>query len=28
VPFADRWTYAARTLGIDISRVSTHAGHA
>ena len=28
VPFPDRWTYAARTLGIDISRVSTHAGHA
>lgn len=28
VPFADRWSFAARTLGIDISRVSTHAGHA
>jgi putative transcriptional regulator len=28
VPFADRWAFAARTLGIDISRVSPHAGHA
>jgi len=28
VPFADRWTSAAGTLGIDISRVSPHAGHA
>ncbi|MDH4046820.1 MAG: YqgE/AlgH family protein [Gammaproteobacteria bacterium] len=28
VPFADRWVFAARTLGIDISRVSPHAGHA
>ena len=28
VPFADRWAFAARTLGVDISRVSPHAGHA
>jgi putative transcriptional regulator len=28
VPFPDRWAFAARTLGIDISRVSPHAGHA
>ena len=28
VPFADRWSSAAETLGIDISRVSPHAGHA
>jgi putative transcriptional regulator len=28
VPFADRWVFAARMLGIDISRVSPHAGHA
>ncbi|MGH8224261.1 MAG: YqgE/AlgH family protein [Woeseiaceae bacterium] len=28
VPFADRWAHAARILGIDISRVSPHAGHA
>jgi putative transcriptional regulator len=28
VPFTDRWAFAARTLGIDISRVSPHAGHA
>ena len=28
VPFADRWTSAADTLGIDINRVSPHAGHA
>ena len=28
VPIAERWAYAARILGIDISRVSPHAGHA
>ena len=28
VPFAERWAFAARILGIDISRVSPHAGHA
>ena len=28
VPFGDRWSYAARSLGIDISRISPHAGHA
>jgi putative transcriptional regulator len=28
VPIAERWSYAARILGIDISRVSPHAGHA
>ena len=27
-PFADRWDSAARTLGIDISAMSTDAGHA
>jgi putative transcriptional regulator len=27
-PFADRWTKAADSLGIDISRLSPHAGHA
>ena len=27
-PFADRWDSAARTLGIDISCISTDAGHA
>ena len=27
-PFADRWTKAAAPLGIDISRLSPHAGHA
>ena len=28
MPFADRWSSAAETVGIDISRVSPHAGHA
>ena len=28
IPFADRWTFAADSLGIDISRLSPHAGHA
>lgn len=28
VPFENRWTLAAETLGVDISRVSPHAGHA
>jgi putative transcriptional regulator len=28
IPFADRWTFAAHSLGIDISRLSPHAGHA
>ena len=27
-PFADRWTKAAETIGIDISKISTDAGHA
>jgi len=27
-PFADRWDSAARTLGVDIARMSTDAGHA
>jgi len=27
-PFADRWDSAARSLGIDISKMSTDAGHA
>jgi len=27
-PFAERWASAAETVGIDISRVSPHAGHA
>jgi len=27
-PFAERWDSAARTLGIDIARMSTDAGHA
>ena len=27
-PFADRWAKAADSLGIDISRLSPHAGHA
>lgn len=27
-PFADRWEMAARTLGIDIARMSADAGHA
>lgn len=28
VPFADRWSLAARTIGIDISQISPDAGHA
>ena len=28
VPFADRWTLAAQTIGIDISTLSPDAGHA
>lgn len=28
VPFADRWTFAAQTIGIDISQISPDAGHA
>jgi putative transcriptional regulator len=28
VPFADRWSVAARTIGIDISKISPDAGHA
>lgn len=28
VPFADRWTVAARSIGIDISKISADAGHA
>ena len=28
VPFAERWSVAANTLGIDISKISPHAGHA
>ncbi|MBT8079614.1 MAG: YqgE/AlgH family protein [Gammaproteobacteria bacterium] len=28
VPFENRWEYAASSLGIDISRLSPHAGHA
>ena len=28
VPFADRWTVAAQTIGIDISTLSPDAGHA
>ena len=28
VPFPDRWSVAAETIGIDISRISVHAGHA
>ncbi|MCH8336630.1 MAG: YqgE/AlgH family protein [Proteobacteria bacterium] len=28
VPFADRWSVAAETIGIDISQMSPHAGHA
>ena len=27
-PFADRWAHAAQTLGVDISLLSTDAGHA
>jgi putative transcriptional regulator len=28
VPFPDRWSVAAETIGIDISKLSVHAGHA
>ena len=28
VPFENRWEYAANSLGVDISRLSPHAGHA
>ena len=28
IPFGDRWALAAKPLGIDISRISPHAGHA
>lgn len=28
VPFSERWSVAARTIGIDISRMSADAGHA
>lgn len=28
IPFPDRWSYAARKLGIDISQISPDAGHA
>ena len=28
VPFAERWTAAAGTLGVDLSRLSSDAGHA
>ena len=28
VPFEDRWRVAARSIGIDISQISPHAGHA
>lgn len=28
VPFSERWMSAARILGVDISRLSPHAGHA
>ena len=28
VPFADRWSLAAQTIGIDISQISPDAGHA
>jgi putative transcriptional regulator len=28
VPFADRWSIAAKIIGIDISRISSDAGHA
>ena len=28
LPFADRWSAAAQTLGIDISQLSPDAGHA
>jgi putative transcriptional regulator len=28
VPFNDRWTVAAKIIGVDISQMSSHAGHA
>jgi len=28
VPFPDRWSVAAKSIGIDISKISVHAGHA
>lgn len=28
VPFAERWASAAETMGIDITRISSHVGHA
>ena len=28
IPFADRWSAAAQSIGIDISKMSPHAGHA
>jgi putative transcriptional regulator len=28
VPFESRWTVAASTIGIDITRLAPHAGHA
>jgi putative transcriptional regulator len=28
VPFSERWSVAAKTIGIDISKISPHAGHA
>ena len=28
MPFADRWSAAAQSIGIDISKMSAHAGHA
>jgi putative transcriptional regulator len=27
IPFADRWSVAAKTIGVDISQMSTDAGH-
>ena len=28
VPFTDRWSVAAEIIGIDISQISSHVGHA
>ncbi len=28
VPFPDRWSFAAKSIGVDISQMSPHAGHA
>lgn len=28
IPFSERWTLAAKTIGVDISQMSSHAGHA